>query len=510
MIHLSKTLISALLATCLILPSFSASAQPKTQAQKYAEKLDSSEPFNMAIWGMFAMKANGDTLANVSSFRKMTPASNTKLISTGLAMYKLGADYRFETKIGYSGSVSEGVLNGDIYIIGGGDPTIASSDSIATPINDLFAQWKGFLLKSGITRVNGRIIGDGRFFEGPIENDCWQIGDMGFYYGVGGNGLCFFENEQDFTVKPGTHIGDPVSVKPKYPETPWMEYNNTCTTGAAGVGDALMYFTSDNAARGSMKGELGIESGTRTEECSNKFGAFTCAYYFYNFLKSNGVLVTDGPADIDEQGNIRTDLQTMEFDRQAAEVANLKIIGSTFSPTLEKIVNETNHRSDNFYAETCMRILAKTLKGKADYATCVEVEMELFKELGVKNPDKGVFISDGSGLSRQNYISPDFFVRYLTAMTKTPVYSQFVKTLPSPGTNGTLKNRMSSADPATKARVFMKTGSMNGVKCYSGYILPKSGKMEDTIIFSLLTNNLVEESVYPKMDQIVTYLSKEN
>ncbi|MCQ2146562.1 MAG: D-alanyl-D-alanine carboxypeptidase/D-alanyl-D-alanine-endopeptidase [Bacteroidales bacterium] len=508
---MTNKLLALAASALLLVPSFGLNAQTKnTAAQKYAEKIDSEAPFENAVWGMLAVKMNGDTLVNIHSQRKMIPASNTKLLSTGLALHNLGSDFRFETKIGYKGNIENGVLNGDVYILGGGDPTIASSDSIAVKINDLFAQWKGFLQKAGITKINGHIIGDGRFFEGPIENDCWQIGDGGWDYGVGGNGLCFFENVQQFTAKPGQRIGDDVKITPKYPETPWMTYYNTATTSAAGNGDDLYYFTTDLAPVGAMRGTLGLESGTRTEDCSNKYGAMTCAYYFYNFLKKNGVAVSEGPADIDDYGNIRVDIATMEIYKQAAEVRDITVIGSTYSPTIDKIAYETNHRSDNFYAETFLRMLGKKYRGSADYESSIAAEAQLLKELGVKNPDLGIQVSDGSGLSRQNYISPDYFVRYLTAMTKSPEYNSFLKSLPQPGQNGTLKSRMQNADPKVKARVYFKTGSMNGVRCYSGYVISESGKPEDTIVFSLLTNNLVEKNVYPMMDTLITNLAKEN
>lgn len=503
---MKSNLLITLAATCLLLIPTGLGAQ--SQAQKYADKINSSEPFQSGVWGMLAVKANGDTLVNINSLRKMIPASNTKLITTGLALHNLGADFKFETKIGYTGTIKDGVLDGDVYIMGGGDPTIASNDTIATKIDVLFEQWRGFLQKAGITRINGRIIGDGRYFDGQMEPDSWEYGDLGTYYAPGGNGLSFFENEQDFTAKPGTRLGEPVSIKVKYPETPWMVFEHEAVTAGPGVGDNLYLYTNDLTTRASMRGTLGMESGTRTEECANKYGAFTCAYYFFNHLKAKGVTVTDGPADVDPFGNIRVDLASMEVDRQAAEWKEIKVLGSTFSPELYKIVDETNHRSDNFYAETCLRIVSRIKTGSADYEACREIEPVLLKELGVKNPSVGAHISDGSGLSRQNYISPDYFVRFLTAMMSSPIYETYVKTLPQPG-QGTLKSRMQNSDPKVKARVYMKTGSMGGVRCYSGYILPSSGKKEDTIIFSLLTNNIMD-NVYSNMDYLVNYLGKEN
>ena len=118
---------------------------------------------------------------------------------------------------------------------------------------------------------------------------------------------------------------------------------------------------------------------------------------------------------------------------------------------------------------------------------------------------------DGSGLARKNYITPDFTVRFLTAMSKTASYKDYLASLPQAGV-GTLASRLRSAPEAVRARVRMKSGSMNGVRCFSGYILASDGKPENTIVFSIMTNNTVVASsrINFIMDRIITLLAEEN
>ena len=100
-------------------------------AQKFIDLKMAEEPFRSGVCGILAVSMNGDTLAEYGSMRKLIPASNTKLITTGLALNSLGPGFRFTTRLGYTGHVSNGTLHGDLYIVGGGDPTIASGDMMA-------------------------------------------------------------------------------------------------------------------------------------------------------------------------------------------------------------------------------------------------------------------------------------------------------------------------------------------------------------------------------------------
>ena len=135
----------------------------------------------------------------------------------------------------------------------------------------------------------------------------------------------------------------------------------------------------------------------------------------------------------------------------------------------------------------------------------------MLKDIGV-DLSRGQKIQDGSGLSRQNLISPDFFCRYLEAIMTSPCFEDFVESLPSPGGTGTLALNMKNYPAETKARIKVKSGSMSGVRCYSGYIIPREGCKEETIIFSIMVNNCTAPTwkVRPLMDKIMGMLAEMN
>ena len=139
-------------------------AQP-AQIQKVITQIASRNPaLSGATVGVSVRDASGKEIVALHSGQRMIPASNMKLITTGAALHSLGPDYTFKTAIGYTGEIVDGTLKGDIYIIGGGDPTLGAPEKDYG--NLPFAQWLSILRKAGINTVDGRIIGDSRLWEG--------------------------------------------------------------------------------------------------------------------------------------------------------------------------------------------------------------------------------------------------------------------------------------------------------------------------------------------------------
>ncbi len=492
-----KTIISISFAAALLCCGTSINAQMTAEGlQKTAETIVADPALGEAVISICAKTGDGRTLVDIDGDNMIIPASNMKLISTGAALHALGADYRFETKIGHDGEIRDGVLHGNLYIIGGGDPTTGSKDSIAVKIEQTFAQWKKIISEAGIRRIDGHIVGDGRCFDGMIEHPTWLWEDLGTYYGSGSTGLMFYENMQSFNVSAGAQPGEDVGITPSYPRTPWMEFRYSCKTGKAGTGDRLYMYASDLAPIAEIRGTFAVDRKPKRIDCSNKFPEYTCASYFADYLKGQGIPCSDGPADF-----------RLCSDIKAGEV---KVLGSTFSPSLKRIVFETNHASNNLYAETLLRTIGRTKTGKACYDSCYVALDNVFKELNIST--KGARIVDGSGLSRQNYISADFFCRFLGAMMSSPSFEDYISTLPSPGSKGTLANNMSKSPAELKARIKVKSGSMNGVRCYSGYIIPTEGCKDDTVIFSIMTNNCTAPTwkVKQLLDKIMEALAAAN
>lgn len=465
--------------------------------QETVEALIDSGTTAQAAVSICAITGDGRQILDINSSQMLVPASNMKLISTGAALHKFGQEHRYETSIAHDGRIVDGILEGNIYIIGGGDPTLGSIDSIATPITKTFSQWADMIKSAGIKRINGRIIGDGRYFDSGIEEPTWLMEDIGTYYGVGTTGLMFYENMQSFNVSAGAAVGDSIYITPSYPKTPWMEFKYNCTTGEKGTGDQLFMFTSDLAPIAEIRGTFGVDRKPKRLDCSNKFPEYTCAYYFGKYLKDCGIS-SEGVGDF-------------RLDKSWNPNGDLTILGKTYSPKLSSIIFETNHVSNNVFAETLLRSLGKEMTGSASYDSSYMAINKILDELKV-DYSRGCRIKDGSGLSRQNYISSDFLCRFLKGMMNSQHFAEFAQSLPSPGKNGTLQYNMKKVPETLKTRIIVKSGSMNGVRCYSGYIIPTEGAREDVIIFSIMVNNCTSPSweIRNVLDNIMAELAKLN
>ena len=481
-------------------------AQSST-SQKAVQDLLTDPIFSHASIGVKIMKGNGEILAAGNENKMLTPASNMKLISTGSALYLLGEDYSFATNIAHDGIITDGTLYGNIYIIGEADPTLGSKDSIATDINKTFAQWTRAIKEAGIQRIDGHIIGDGRWLDGMMEEPTWLWNDIGTYYGSGISGLNFYENMISFNASVDLS-GDEAKVKlaQHYPSTPWMTITQNCTVGEKSTGDKLYMYTSDLAPIAQIRGTYGIDRGSKRVDFSNKFPEYTCAVYFKNYLQSKGISCTMGAADF----KLVTDWTGSD---------SLKVIATTLSPALKRIVFETNHISNNIFAETLFRTLGKSIYGNSSYESSQRAISDVIKKMGV-NSTSEMNIQDGSGLSRQNYVSADFICSFLNKIMDSYCFEEFIWSLPIPGGNGSLSYNMKNYSLKLRSRIRVKSGSMNGVRCYSGYVLPEGydlipGKeipkeiKDQIIVFSIMVNNCISPTwkVRPRLDKFMAEMT---
>lgn len=366
--------------------------------RSYSEKA----PLNSSVWGICAVNMRGDTIVAVNASQRMVPASNVKLITTGVALDVLGEDYRFRTGIGYCGEIHGNTLVGDLYILGGADPTLGVRENIA----NRFGEWKSFLDKAGISTISGRVIADSRYLRDGEFEKSWQYEDIECGDASIPRGLNFRKNVRNFTqFRDSDFIAIPLP-------------------------------------------------------------ADTCAVAFSTFLEEGGIHITGGCAD--------------SSSPDIADRREIRLLGESSSVPLSEIIRETNYESDNFYAETLYRMLSERYVPVRD----------ALNRMGLETKGR-IQLLDGCGLSRKDYVSPEFFVSFLSKMYRTEVFGAYLKSLPQPGA-GTLGRRLYKSSDKGKKRVYMKSGSMNGILCYSGYILPESNDPSDMIAFSLLTNNVVD------------------
>ena len=487
--------------------------------QQKAEDLISGATFGNASVGIKAITWSGTTIMETASDKLLVPASNMKLISTGAALLKLGEDFRYRTDIAHDGIISDGVLHGNLYIVGNGDPLLGSKDTLATPLEQTFREWEEIIRKAGIRAIEGHIVGDGRWLDGMPEEPTWQWSDIGTYYGTGASGLNFHENMISFDVS--VRFQNDVTsldIRQIYPDTPWMDITDNGTVGETNTGDRLYMYTSELAPVAEIRGTYGIDRGRKQVDFSNKYPEYTCAVYFRDYLERSGISCSRGAADF------RLKNRWISGQKPPSGISpegdSLKIIGSTFSSALSDIVFKTNHESNNLLAEVLFRTLGKVCCEDSSYESARSACTDIIKGL-MGDSYKRVRIQDGSGLSRQNLISADFMCGYLRAMMDAPCFEDFLWSLPVPGERGSMAYNMTRYPKELRQRIRVKSGSMSNIRCYSGYILPSGytpahgspipqDVKERTVIFSIMTGNFIAPAwkVSPPIEKLMEALAE--
>jgi D-alanyl-D-alanine carboxypeptidase (penicillin-binding protein 4) len=325
----------------IIFPIISFSQQKNNSAQIYIDtKLKTDTLFTNSITAIYAIDKNGKTIAEWNSNYNLIPASTLKTITTGIALSYLGTDYKYETKIGITGKIKDSTLIGDLYIIGGGDPTLGSKDTIATPIDTVFTMWRDAICRLGIKSISGSIIVDDSWFVREQMPDSWTWDDFGTYYGCAASGLSFCENIQYHTLIPGANVGDTASIVNIYPVIPDFTIDNEVITSKIGSTNTSYYYTQDLAPIGKYIGNIPINAKYKTVENSNKFPHLSCGHHFKEFLNNNGVSVC----------NKIIDYETLNFKDSLEKP---RIIITTYSPELIRIVEVTNKKVIIFMRRHC-------------------------------------------------------------------------------------------------------------------------------------------------------------
>ncbi|MBQ3711327.1 MAG: D-alanyl-D-alanine carboxypeptidase [Bacteroidales bacterium] len=415
-----------------------------TATQRLAEQADADGPLSGSVWGFLAVNLRGDTLVCLNPQRRLVPASNLKLITTGAALLSLGEDFRYSTTFATDApslpAAPDSTLHGNLYIIGGGDPLLGELFPYLPSPDETFGRWSKVLSDNGIRRIEGDILGDGSWFSEPQPHPDWNVEDLRTRDGVVPAGL----------------------------------------TWRGKMGDSLPDSPS------------------------------TAALHFREWLLQNGIASDSGrdyAAHPSEPG------ATLDTPDPSIPLDSLLILGTVPSLPLRELVRIANCQSDNFIAETLLKTLGKLRGDGDDYPSSIAALRKSLAPIGLMAASGQMRFADGSGLSRKNYVSPEFMVSFLKGMYRSRARKAFMASLPFAGEpKTTLENRLPKRSWALRHRILMKSGSMNGVRCFSGYILPSSGRAEETIVFSLLTNNAVASSsqVYPLLDSLIESLAGEN
>lgn len=384
----------------------------------------------------------------------MAPGSTLKTVTTISAYNLLGSNFTYQTPFGYTGTISNGTLTGDLIIKGSGDPTLGSWRWEATKDFRILNQLVTALKKAGITKINGRIIGDDSLYGTQAVPDGWIWQDMGTYYGAGVNALCWHENQFDINLRTGA-VGSAISVTGSKPAMPYLTFKSELTTGAAGTGDqAYPYLPAASTNLMYLRGTYAIDKAEKSVAAAIPDPAFDMAFRLLDTLKRLGITVTGAP---------ESSLTLAAKNQPTPAIVN-NLLNIT-SPVLGQIVYWTNRKSVNLYAEELLKAMALKAGKTATTNSGVEVIKNYWKGRGF-DPN-AMDVADGSGLSPANRITSHTIAAIMQSTRKEAWYSEFYDSLP-------IYNDM-----------HMKSGSIYHVLAYTGFVTHQGREL----CFSIMLNN---------------------
>lgn len=409
--------------------------------------------------------STGKSVYTFDAQRSLLPASMNKIFTTAIGFDRLGSEFRFKTSIGYKGKIdNNGVLHGNLYITGGGDPLLGSYRYRQTSPDSLFASWHQALTSRGIKSIDGRICFDASIFDNQPIHDSWHWGDIGNYYGTGISGLNFHENMYFVYFNAGKRIGYPATVDHIVPKNLNVRQQNDVITGPEASGDNVIIYGDPKNPMRHYRGSIPLGKRNFPVRGAMPNPAETCAEVFASYLRTHGTNVSSNVTEIFAQHD------------------SIETILDYYSQTYYVIAQYTNQTSNNMYAESIFKYLGYQRFGKGSYANGAKVISEYLKTHGIES--SGVSIVDGSGLSRQDKVTTDFVCRFLTEIYRMPNFKDFVRTMAEAGKNGTAKYMLNGLPPNITVKI--KSGTMDGIKAFCGYVTTAKG---DDLCFSVICND---------------------
>lgn len=428
------------------------------------DKIFSAPALARALVGVRIESLSHGLLYEKNGAKLVVPASNMKLLTVAVAAERLGWGYRFETRLEAAGSIQDGVLQGDLLVTGTGDPSIGSPDGGPAA---LFLEWADALREAGIRRVTGRLIGDDRAFDDEGLGAGWAWDYVAAAYAAPVGALSFNENVAIVRVTPGGKEGQPAAIAIT-PAGHGLEIVNEVRTGAAGTPVTIDLARLPGSAKltvgGSVPlGRAPIARGTAVDNPTRYFvEALRVA------LAARGIAV-GGVLDI--------------ADVHDPPAASRRLIARRESLPLSSLAAQCLKESQNFYGETFLKAIGRSAGRQGTAAGGRALVRETLAGWGIAAD--AFAMSDGSGLSRYDYVTADAVVLLLRHMWEDEkLRGPFLAALPVGGRDGTLNTRMKGSP--LDGRVQAKTGTIANMRALSGYLTTNSG---EKIVFSIIANH---------------------
>lgn len=394
------------------------------------------------------------------------PASNNKILTAAVSLILLGPDYRFKTQVLADGPVLDGVLKGNLVIVGSGDPSSSSRIHPKDPFH-IFKDWAARLKQQGIRAIDGDIIGDGGSFEGKGHGQGWAWDDLAEGYAASISALQFNENLIWIEITPGSVTGSMASIKAE-PLPNYLYLVSRVTTGSEATKPRIDIERAKTGETFVVSGVVPLAGPVLLRSAAVQ----SPIRYYLSALKQ---VLMDAGIDVSNCA-----IRGMRGFRPASAT----LLWVHASPPLSELLSSVMKLSLNLGAETLARVLGLEFRGEGTFSRGKEVVEEALARMDISK--ESYSYADASGLSRLNLISANGLVQVLQYMHHHQHFSHFYNALSIAGIDGTLETRMKN----TKAEnnVHAKTGSFANVSALSGYLRTDDNEM---LAFSILANNFL-------------------
>jgi serine-type D-Ala-D-Ala carboxypeptidase/endopeptidase (penicillin-binding protein 4) len=500
-----------------VIPAFAGPA-PAPAANSLPERINellASPDLQRGFWGIEVVSlTSGKTLCSLNPDKLFTPASNTKLFTSAAAMALIGPDYKFRTTVETTGSLDKyGRLSGDVVLVGRGDPNLSGRElpyELRTQRNDhpihVLEALADDLVQKGVKYVDGDVVADDSYFAFERYGEGWSQDDLVWADGAPVSALTINDNVVFVNILPADRAGEKAFVS----ITPFAGYyrlDNRIITTPPGTARKFFVNRQPGSTVLTLWGNMPLDDPGTNEALAIENPADFAAALFHQLLERRGIIIYG------RDRTRHTELATLPTftvnalapshggsDEQPRPLKSDQpvVLGSYESKALLEDVRVINKVSQNLHAEILLRLLGRERGTAGTVEGGLEVMRGFLTQAGIAAEQYEFY--DGSGLSRQNLVTPHAVVQLLRYVSAQPWGAAFKLTLPVSGVDGSLSDRLNS--PRMQGRIFAKTGSLGGVKSLSGYAVTDSG---DAVVFSILSNNLnlPTKRITDTIDQVV-------
>ncbi|MHC4470718.1 MAG: D-alanyl-D-alanine carboxypeptidase/D-alanyl-D-alanine endopeptidase [Planctomycetota bacterium] len=402
----------------------------------------------------------GETIFGTAAEALRMPASTMKIVTTAAALCELGHEYRFRTEVlAASRPRPDGVLPGDLVVVGGGDPTL-EAESEGAAIDDLSRQ----VARSGVRRIAGDIVLDDGRFDRILRHPSWPNDQWKESYSAAVSALTAARGCVTVSVSPGKAPGKAARVSLS-PSTGIVRVRNEITTTAKKKEHRIGFDLRPDGDTIRCWGKIWIKSTGFSDEVAVNRPTDLFGDVFHRALVRAGVSLTG---------------EVVRRPGAAKGIADAVTLAARETGILD-LLEATNKPSQNLFAECLLKTLGAERAGEGSFEAGAAAAARFAEEAGVAPAQ--LRQADGSGLSRENLVSPSSMTTVLRHVYGTPHRIRFMKTLPTGGDPaGTLRRRLADLGADIRA----KTGTIRGVSALAGYLQTKSGRV---LCFAVLVND---------------------